>query len=369
MKKIIVNTLNLRLGGAFQRSISYIENLESISQEIEIHIFCTATYFEYLKLDSDKLIFHLFSHESNNFKFWLKTANHFSRLEQKIKPDLVFSFVGPAYIKPNTKHLVGFALPQIVYPENPFVKNFNFKNKILFLIKSVISRFEADYFVVQTEDVRSRLIEIFKLHKNQVFLVSNGIGRQFKKFIPNQEINFSRFNSRTLILISGYRDNKNFEIFPEVLKILKIRHFEIKLIVTLENKIYLKYFRPYQDLVKNVGKINPKKIQKLYNESSALFIPSFLECFSASYCEAMHMGLPILASNYSFATSICDDSALYFNPYNPEEAANKIIKLFSNFELYNKLSHNSFSKKDDFPNPLEQNLEYKKIINTLISVQ
>lgn len=367
MHRIIINTLNLRLGGAFQRSISFVENLEIVSDDLEIHIFCTAKYFEFLKLRNNHLIFHIFKYESNNFRFWLKTIKDFRSLEKKIDPDLVFSFVGPAYIKPRAKHLVGFALPQIVYHDNPFVKNFDLKNRILFLLKSFVSKYEADYYVVQTEDVKSRLINVFNLNRHHVFKVSNGIGRQFEKFVPSEKNTLSRFNSRTLILISGYRDNKNFEIFPEVIEILNERGFKVKFIVTLDKSNYLKYFKPYKDFVQNVGKVNPKEIQKLYAESSALFIPSFLECFSASYCEAMHMGLPILASNYSFSTTICGDSALYFDPYKPRQAAEKIIELFQNYELYKDLSTISFSKKDKFPDSIDQTTQYLDIIYSLIN--
>lgn len=367
MSRIIINTLNLRLGGAFQRSLSFIENLESIDEDIEVHIFCTQKYFDYLLLNDSKLNFHFFKYESNNFKFWFKTQKHFRRLERKIKPDLVFSFVGPAYIRPKTKHLVGFALPQIVYYDNPFVKNFNFRNKFLFRIKSIISKIEADYYVVQTQDVSSRLMDVFKINKDKVFMVSNGIGKQFQKFTPDENTIASRFRSRTLILISGYRDNKNFEIIPETLKILKNKNFKVQFLVTLEKADYKRLFQSYQELVMNVGKVSPKHIQKLYERSSALFIPSFLECFSASYCEAMHMSLPILASNYSFATTICSRSALYFNPFQPKKAAEQIIRLFTDYELYKELSGYSYSKKEDFPSSKEQALQYIKIINSIIN--
>ena len=105
------------------------------------------------------------------------------------------------------------------------MKNFNFRNKFLFRIKSIISKIEADYYVVQTQDVSSRLMDVFKINKDKVFIVSNGIGKQFQKFTPDENTIASRFRSRTLILISGYRDNKNFEIIPETLKILKNKNF------------------------------------------------------------------------------------------------------------------------------------------------
>ena len=220
-------------------------------------------------INDSKLNFHFFKYESNNFKFWFKTQKHFRRLERKIKPDLVFSFVGPAYIRPKTKHLVGFALPQIVYYDNPFVKNFNFRNKFLFRIKSIISKIEADYYVVQTQDVSSRLMDVFKINKDKVFIVSNGIGKQFQKFTPDENTIASRFRSRTLILISGYRDNKNFEIIPETLKILKNKNLR-SIPCNTRKADYERLFQSSQELVMNVGKV--PKIYKNYMNDHPLFL-------------------------------------------------------------------------------------------------
>ena len=56
-----------------------------------------------------------------------------------------------------------------------------------------------------------------------------------------------------------------------------------------------------------------------------MFLPTFLECFSASYAEAMLMKKPIITSNLGFAQNVCKDAAVYFDPCNPEDIIDKIF--------------------------------------------
>lgn len=58
-----------------------------------------------------------------------------------------------------------------------------------------------------------------------------------------------------------------------------------------------------------------------------MFLPTLLECFSASYAEAMVMKKPILTSDLGFAHTVCKDAAVYFDPDDANDVAAKIIEL------------------------------------------
>ena len=68
-------------------------------------------------------------------------------------------------------------------------------------------------------------------------------------------------------------------------------------------------------------------------QSDAMLLPTMLECFSASYPEAMVMKKPVLTSDLSFARSICGNAAIYFNPFDPADIADKIIGLVNDKTL------------------------------------
>ena len=75
---------------------------------------------------------------------------------------------------------------------------------------------------------------------------------------------------------------------------------------------------------------------KLYNQADAMFLPTLLETFSASYPEAMKMERPILTSDLDFAKDICGDAALYFNPLDSYDIANKIKTINDRSHYYIK---------------------------------
>src|SRR5690625_1180698 len=68
-----------------------------------------------------------------------------------------------------------------------------------------------------------------------------------------------------------------------------------------------------------------------------MFMPSLLECFSASYVEAMAMEKPILTSDLPFARAVCKEAAIYFDPMNPVDITDKIQNLIKNPEAQKEL--------------------------------
>lgn len=363
MRRYLVNTLNLKLGGAYQRAVSFIKNINK-HKNIEFHLFATNSFLE--EFDSEdicNLRIYRFENNHTDISFssiivWIKM--HLT--ERKIKPDVTFSFVGPAYFFPKSIHLVGFGLPQLIY-SNKFTDDFSTKSKLIFQFKEKITRIEANAYVSQTEEVSEKLKTIGGINK-KYFVVKNGVGNQFDSISRIIRKN-SHFSGRKIVLVSGYRDNKNFEIIPEIIRELQREEFKVTFHLTLDDNTFNRLFKDLTPWVINHGKVNPRDLPELYSSMSLLFLPSFLECFSASYCEAMFYGIPIITSNYSFARNICDDSAEYFNPYDAKEAASKIIKLFSNELEYFKYSNKSFEKFQEYPNLGSQSKSYVNILNSL----
>lgn len=61
-----------------------------------------------------------------------------------------------------------------------------------------------------------------------------------------------------------------------------------------------------------------------------MFLPTLLECFSASYPEAGFMKVPIFTSDLSFAKTICGEGAFYFNPMDCKNIASVITSAYKN---------------------------------------
>lgn len=354
--RLIINTVNLKIGGAFQRSISFLKELKEFGKD-DYHVFYNEEIGKQIKLSDfpSNFKFHYFEHSPASIKYRKKIVSEFNKLEKKIKPDVIFSFVGPCYWKAKAPHLVGYGIPHIVYDDYKYVKKYSWKVKLEMIYKKYWTKKEANFYVVQTEDVRERLSKRIKVPMSKIYVVSNGIGKQYKNVEvlprPNKK-------NKKLLLISTYRPSKNFEIINDIIPFLENDEFEYEFHITIKEEDFKRVFKGKEKWVKNYGHVNTEDCPKLYNKCDAMFLPSHLECFSASYPEAMKMERPILTSNLSFAKTVCGDAALYFDNSDPEEIANRIKDLFRNEYKINKLVELGKERLKKFDDSREQANKY-----------
>ncbi len=67
-------------------------------------------------------------------------------------------------------------------------------------------------------------------------------------------------------------------------------------------------------------------------------IPSLAEGFGIALVEAMASGCACIVSDLPVLKDVAGDTALYFDPYKPEQLAERIEQLVNNSELRSKLA-------------------------------
>ena len=117
----------------------------------------------------------------------------------------------------------------------------------------------------------------------------------------------------------------------------------------------------------NLGKIVQKGCPSVYKQCDALFAPTLLETFSAAYPEAMKMRKPILTSKYSFAKDLCGDAALYFDPLDPKDIAQKIKQLIGNEILQKIMIENGEKKLMSFETARSRAEKYISICEEIVN--
>jgi len=83
-----------------------------------------------------------------------------------------------------------------------------------------------------------------------------------------------------------------------------------------------------------------KDFPALYAAASLLAYPSVFEGFGIPVLEALSVGTPVATSNTSSMPEVGGDAALYFNPYNVEDIAEKMNLLLHNNETAESLFKN-----------------------------
>ncbi len=158
------------------------------------------------------------------------------------------------------------------------------------------------------------------------------------------------FDGTTLLTISANYSHKNLEIIPKVIKYLKRKYedFKFRFVLTLEPDALNLGVNSIQENIEFIGRVDIKECPGLYKQSDFMFLPTLLECFSASYPEAMKMKVPILTSDLPFARSICGEAAEYFNPLSAESIGDKIYNLSKDKERQQELKSNGRNQLTKF---------------------
>jgi glycosyltransferase involved in cell wall biosynthesis len=109
------------------------------------------------------------------------------------------------------------------------------------------------------------------------------------------------------------------------------------------------------------GFMSDTDLIKLYQQSSFNILPSRDEGFGFSYVESANFSCPSLLSDIPVLREISDGNALFFNPNNPQEIANKIIEINSNKILRDKIGADA-KKRAEFFTPEKFRREFLSII-------
>jgi len=90
---------------------------------------------------------------------------------------------------------------------------------------------------------------------------------------------------------------------------------------------------PKSRLVHFLGQVSDTELKKLLKNAIAFVFPSLIEGFGLPGLEAMSVGCPVIAARASCLPEIYGAAAIYFDPYNPSELANKINTLLNDSNL------------------------------------
>jgi len=363
--KILVNTSNLAVGGGVQVALSFVEELKIIRNN-KYYIFLSPQVERQLDLQSFPGNFEFFHFPQSPASLWSRwrIVNGMKVLERKIKPDVVFSVFGPSYWRPEAPHVMGFALVWVINKGSLAHSTLNwkqsFKSKLLCEYQKYFAKKDGDFFIGETELVKQKMIKYKISSQEKTFVVSNTCHKVFDN--RDKWLDVSLYDNRfRLITISSFYKHKNFGIIKKVVPFLERMNVSCCFYLTLPQDTFNREFRGLENWVINLGPLDIRQCPSAYSQSQALFLPTLLECFSASYPEAMKMGVPILTSDLDFAHAICCDAAEYFDPLNAKDIAIKIKNLIDSQNRQEELIRLGKERFSQFPTPQERAESYLAI--------
>jgi len=302
---------------------------------------------------------------TKNIKKVLVNAKHYSFKEQfkfpsKIKKEKVDMMFFPhfnvpiLYRKPYVVTIHDLTLS--LFPGQKMIRWYH-RLAYQLTIRNAIKK--AKKIIAISEHTKDDMIRLLKAPKEKIEIIYNGIGDEFKEI---EELDLLKptlkkygIKKEFLLYTGVWRNHKNLPRLIEALSIIREKNgIDLQLVITgkpdphyPEVKEAIKNYK-LKDEVICTGLVEEKELVDLYNAADLFIFPSLYEGFGMPPLEAMKCGTPVVASKISSVPEICADAAVYFDPYDTKDIANKIMSVYKDAEKKAKLVEKGFEHVAQF---------------------
>ena len=376
MKEIIFfNCTTNVVGGAIQNAVNFISNAIEDEEFKWLFLVSSEVNKELINIgikDTYNII-EISPSPARNYK----SRRRIISIENELKPNLVFTMAGPAYVKFKSKHIMGLSNPYLTHADiKAFIEGRNIIEIIRILaitLYQAINANKANFFIFQTKTSRDVFCKRFNIDVKRTEIVPNAIGEIFN----SDSINLHRKDNNTFTIFcpAAAYSHKCLHLIPliakELLNIIN-NNIKIKFILTIPyySSLWKKIHRISKknnvlSIIENIGPFSYKDAPQLYCSSDIVFIPSILETFSTSYLEAMIVEKPLVVVNKPFSKEICGNYAEYINPCSIISSADKLKEIVEEYRYYSDKLKNGITILNKYGN---QKKRFKMIKGVLRKV-
>lgn len=296
---------------------------------------------------------------------------------REYRPDAVFTIFGPAYLDCGRRpHLIGMADPWITHARPDSYGNHSIIQKILTWGTAqykAMTLSRSSFYWAESDTVKEGLERRIGVSADRIWVVPNTCADLFR--VPKKSFSINKHTLRIALIAADY-PHKNLLFVPRVAREMRTIAPHVKVVIntTLESSsscaremsLFLKKNCPNVKIFHN-GPQDLYGCRKLYSEADIVIQPSLLEAFSATYAEAICMGVPLFASDLPFAKSACGDAAIYFNPQKPSDCAEKIISFVEDKSAQLEQLRKMSRKSEEFLSENDRFIQFDHIFQQVLN--
>ena len=241
------------------------------------------------------------------------------------------------------------------------------------ILKNAVKK--AKKVIAVSNNTKNDLRVLLGTPAEKIEVIYEGINDNFKQQINEHTINATlqkyKIDKPYLLYTGVWRSHKNLPNLINAFHILKTEYgFDGYLIITgKSDPVYEPELKEktmtfqLQDDIFFTGLVSEEELVALYKGAIAYVFPSYYEGFGLPPLESMAAGTPVAASNSSCIPEVCGNdlqnpTALFFDPKNPRDIAEKTFRLISEKSLRQQLITNGLNhiKQYTWPQMAQQTL-------------
>lgn len=375
--RVLVDASNLRVGGIVQVGASLIDELTELRRDDDVagrHPWLRQVVFHVspqvhanLTVDKDAREKSVTGRPWWHPALWLRPRKDF---------DLQLVIFGPRYgWKRAPKTLVGIADVTSVYDWPRGVPPGPLQARLKRTVRTKVARwlFARESFLVSES---AALIDAFQARvgfdPRRTAVVPNTVNRAVVDPALRAELQQdlrSGLPPGAVLLAYPARlyPHKNHALLPLVRERLEQRGVEARFVVTLTETEWQSMPERFRDACVNVGIVPVNVMAGIYQQSDAVFFPSLLESFSATPIEGLLLNGIVFASDRGFVRDVCGDRAVYFDPLDPDDAAEVLARVLCDDAAVARLRKRAEEIGDELITPRDRALEFVRLASALLA--
>lgn len=327
MSTFLINASNLKQGGGIQVAQSLIAQTRHFPQHQFIVVLSDCIRILSNLVQGSNISIVRYSIKNTPGNLVAGRDRVLDRLVKEYKTDAVLTVFGPSRWRPRVPHLCGFARAQLVLSDSPYNRHLSIKEKVKYMIWTWMFRNSSNVFYTENGYISKMLPNVLG-KRIKVYTVSNYYNQVFDYPHAWHLHPLPPFDGITCLSVSAYYPHKNFPILIAASRVLERKYpgFRFRFILTIDNGL-MDIPEELRDHFVLIGKVDVSECPDLYRQSDIMVMPTLLECFTATYPEAMRMNVPIVTTDLEFARGLCCDAACYYSAVDAEACAEAIYKV------------------------------------------
>jgi glycosyltransferase involved in cell wall biosynthesis len=205
----------------------------------------------------------------------------------------------------------------------------------------------ADAIVAVSEQTKRDIVEFYKISEERIRVIYQGIGDSYstiKNSLPIGEgWGDRRYGGAFILCVGTITERKNQLTLVKAFEALNLPDYELILVggktnyqTQIETYIQNKQLKN----IKILNNVNSEQLTQLYQQAELFVYPSVFEGFGIPIVEAIGYNLPVVSATGSCLEEAGGGGAVYANPLNFNDLADKINQVLQNESLRKQLIQN-----------------------------
>ena len=227
----------------------------------------------------------------------------------------------------------------------------NILERIWYELAIRVSIHRSDKILTISNFSKEELIRYYDVDSSKIEIVSLAYNEAFRKIEDKSMLNDVkeryRLSNKYILAIGGSEYRKNIQRLINVY--LKNFRDDYELIVVGGKWRDIDLSKKYQgENIRFITGVPEEDLIAIYNMASVFVFPSFYEGFGIPVLEGMACGVPVITSNVSSMPEVGGDAAIYFNPYDEKDMADKIRMVLDNEQLRDVMVKKGLEKVKEY---------------------